>query len=85
MAKAKAYQLSSVVCPACGRNAVMRVFECGCEDWYGYYAVRFYCKNKECPVDHVCTEFFPDRECAEKRMNEYTAKERTTNANNHKH
>lgn len=72
----KAFHLSSVVCPACGRNAVMRMFKCRCANWYGYYALRFYCKNKECPVDHVCTEFFPDSESAEKRMNKYKAKER---------
>ena len=72
----KAYHLSLSVCPVCGRNAVMRLFKCRCEDWYGCYALRLYCKNKECPVDHVCTEFFDDRESAEKRMAEYMVKEK---------
>ena len=76
MKRRKAYVKSTTVCPVCGRIAVMRMFKCRCANWYGYYAIRFYCKNKKCPVDHVCTEFVKDRECAEKRMNEYMAKER---------
>ena len=72
----KAYVPSTTVCPVCGRNAVMRLFKCRCANWYGYYAIRFYCKNKECPVDHVCTEFVQDRECAEKQMEKYMVKER---------
>ena len=72
----RAYVKSTAFCPVCGRNAVMRMFKCRCANWFGYYAIRLYCKNKECPVDHVCTEFLPDRESAEKRMAEYMVKER---------
>lgn len=77
MKKRRAYVQSTTVCPACGRIAVMRMFKCRCANWFGYHAIRFYCKNKECPVDHVCTEFLPDRESAEKRMAEYMVKERS--------
>ncbi|MBQ3342497.1 MAG: hypothetical protein IJG84_11415 [Kiritimatiellae bacterium] len=76
MKRRKAYVQSTTACPVCGRIAVMRMFKCRCEDWYGYYAIRFYCKNKKCPVDHVCTEFFPDSESAEKQMEKYIVKER---------
>ena len=75
-AKARAYKPSAVVCPMCGHNAVMRMFRCRCSNWYGWYALRFYCKDDGCPVIEVCTLFFPDAESAEKEMEKRMVKKR---------
>ena len=74
MKRRRAYVQSTTVCPVCGRNAVMRLFKCRCEDWYDWYALRFYCKNDKCPVDHVGTLFYSDRESGEKEMEKNMAK-----------
>ena len=62
------YVLSTDVCPVCGHNAVMRLFKCRCANWYGWYALRFYCKDEKCPVLEVGTLFYLNRESAERQM-----------------
>ena len=71
----RAYVQSTTFCPVCGRNAVMSMFKCRCANWYGYYALRFYCKNDKCSVAEVCTMFFPDSGSAEKEMENCMVKE----------
>lgn len=68
MKRRRAYVQSTTVCPVCGRIAVMRMFKCRCANWYGWYALRFYCRHKECPVEVVCTEFYGDIDSAARSL-----------------
>ena len=66
------YEKSAEPCPVCGKLTTMRIFKKNRgEDWVGFYALRWYCVNDKCPVDHVHTEFFTSKESAERRKKQF--------------